>query len=234
MTTILLRQTSRLCGFFLLFSSLGVQAQNVQNTSGNTNALVSINSRVDPASLGLNLTIQLGNYPGRQNNLPVVLRYNSKQTWQIKFSRSEFNVPQNEILTYTEPFYTDGWSSSLDAPYFDSDTDEYFDENGNGVDLNNYDMWSQNDPYYAVPRLRIKTSDGVSREFRRGDWRCEFLYGRPDWNLNILVGDFYTVDGSRLRYNTYDRTFISPMVHVIRTSQMPLDLINLSMLMGIR
>ncbi len=196
----------------ILITVVNIKAQNVQYTNGNSNGEVGLSSRVDPSSLGLNLTIQLADYPGRKSGLPIIFRYNSK-VWDIRFNGSEYDVANSRTLTYTEPVYSQyslaGWSSSLAAPSINfEDTLRRYDEYGSAVDLDNPREWEYFDPYWVVPRLKIRMPDGSVKEFRRGDWIAEFHYGIS--NTNIWVGDFYSVDGSKMRYNTYDRTLYLP------------------------
>lgn len=194
-----------------IFPVIG-SAQNIQRADANANSIVGLDARVDPASLGLNIIIGLGNYQNRGSRIPVTLRYSSK-VWDIRFVGSEFDIQQNRELTFTEPNFASenaaGWSHSLSPPKFGNSV-EYFDEYGNGVDLNNkVGGWTAGDKYYTVPRIRIRTPDGILRELRRGDWIAENLYGSAS-NPDILTGDFYSVDGSRLRYNSNDRTLYLP------------------------
>jgi hypothetical protein len=65
-------------GLFLGFSS-GSSAQNIQKPNATSDFTKRSDLRVDPSTLGLNIQIPLGNYPGRGgNDLSVVLYYSSK------------------------------------------------------------------------------------------------------------------------------------------------------------
>src|SRR5215510_14120539 len=69
---------------FFLAKTGAVFAQNIEYTKGNTDSALRSNLTVDPSTLGMSIQIPLASYPGRGGELPVTLRYASKQ-WRLSF-----------------------------------------------------------------------------------------------------------------------------------------------------
>src|SRR5215510_12732896 len=69
---------------FSLANTRTVVAQNIEYTKGNTDSALRSNLTVDPSTLGMSIQIPLASYPGRGAELPVTLRYASKQ-WRLSF-----------------------------------------------------------------------------------------------------------------------------------------------------
>ena len=194
-------------------------AQNVQDTKDDKSHRVTLDAQIDPASLGLNFTLQMANYPQRQGSLPVVMRYSSK-VWNIEFESSWWDPSLGQTRSYTHPVYKNGWNMSIDPPGFDSLTWDAFDSYGKRVDLQNSRNFNYGDPYYVMPRFKIVTADGASHEMRRGDWVWINYFAYTN-NPNVWTGDFYSADGSKMRYNVESGTlFLSDGSRYIQ------DLIN--------
>src|SRR5688572_25003374 len=73
--------------FFVLFLSAISYAQNNQHTENKADQVLRGSGRVNPSSLGMEIDIALGSYPGRGINVPVGLSYSSKQ-WRLEYSHS--------------------------------------------------------------------------------------------------------------------------------------------------
>jgi hypothetical protein len=101
-----------LCQFGLSPSAL---AQNIQHTQNTADSSLRGDLQVDPSTLGMSLSIPLGEYSGRSGvNLPVTLSYGSKQ-WRIETVQGFPGVIAYH--TQSEARYAEhsmsGWTSSL-------------------------------------------------------------------------------------------------------------------------
>ena len=148
----------------------------------------------------VSIEVPLGNYPGRGVSLPVTLRYSSSGLWRIGFINSVQVNAQNVSCSVAEAIYgehsTAGWKTSLDVPTIEWPrlNDRY---------------WADGKPYakgmvsgytYRIARLWIHMPDGSTHELRKADQ----VYA--DNNSIDMTGDFYAVDGSRMRYNSTGQT----------------------------
>src|SRR5262249_21293792 len=107
------------CTLLCLFGpSPSALAQNIQHTQNTADRSLRGDLQVDPSTLGMTLSIPLGEYPGRNGvNLPVTLSYGSKQ-WRIETVQG---FPgQVAYHTQSEARYAEhsmsGWTSSLEPP----------------------------------------------------------------------------------------------------------------------
>jgi RHS repeat-associated protein len=172
-------------------------AQNVQYNQGGGGA-------------GLDNTIQipLRAYPGRgAASLPVTLYYSSR-VWRIKYTGTIYNssdASQTDPMTqarYAE-FSTAGWTSSLGIPMLEwPESNQVYDYTGKPKCLECSSTPYSPDYYYKVPRLTIHMPDGSAHELRRDD--------TPYTGATNNTGNFYAVDGSRLRYDTTTATLYLP------------------------
>ena len=173
-----------ICGLSVL---LRVQAQSAEFTQNGKN------------SHSMSLEIPLVEYPGRGAEMPVKLRYTSSGLWRIGFMRA---VPMGSSVwrSVTEAVYaehsTAGWTTSLDVPKV-----EWPQQN----DI----FWYTGKPYprgtvppftFRVARLYLHMPDGSTHEMRKQD----AVY--QDGGTIDMVGTFYAVDGSRMRYDSTGQT----------------------------
>lgn len=104
-----------------------------EDTKNNKDKTSRSNATVNPTSLGLELSIPLGNVPGRAgSSTPIVLNYSSK-LWQT--DKYRINLPSP--AEYVNAIYGDqsdsGWTTNLQAIYFEDSTISRFTiSNGNG------------------------------------------------------------------------------------------------------
>jgi YD repeat-containing protein len=175
----LLRIAFAVCFFCFAFS--GARAQNIQFTQGSVGS-----------SLDNTLQIPLRSYPGRGSaSLPISLYYSSK-VWRISHLKT---ISNNGYLPITEAIYaehsTAGWKTSLDIPKVEwpkaDDTYLYTGKPSCPICTGNL---------FRVSRVYIHMPDGSTHELRESDQPY------PS-NLGVdMVGTFYAVDGSRLRYDS--------------------------------
>src|SRR5262245_32461322 len=146
---------------------------------------------------GLENTIQvpLRTYPGRGSaSMSVNLTYSSR-VWRIAPITTILNNQWSKYQTITEAIYaeysTAGWKSSMDLPIVEwprNDDTYYY----TGKPF--CQVCGSNFRQFRVARVYIILPDGSKHELRKGDQPYE---GSID-----MVGTFYAVDGSRLRYDS--------------------------------
>jgi RHS repeat-associated protein len=139
--------------------------------------------------------VPLANYPGRGVNLPITLNYSSAGLWRIGFIQA---VPMGSSVwrSVTEGIYaehsTAGWTTTLDVPKV-----EWPKQN----DI----FWYTGKPYprgtvhpytFRIARLYMHMPGGGVIEMRKAD----AVY--QDTGIIDMFGTFYSVDGSRMRYDS--------------------------------
>jgi RHS repeat-associated protein len=174
----------------MLIGSLSVFAtgQNIQFTQGNVGT-----------GLDHQITVPLRSYPGRgAADLPVNLTYSSR-VWRIGPITTILNNQWAKYQTITEAIYAEnsvaGWKSSLDLPIIEwprNDDTYYY----SGKPFCH--VCGSNARQFRVARVYITMPDGSKHELRKGDQPYE---GSID-----MVGTFYAVDSSRLRYDSTSQT----------------------------
>jgi RHS repeat-associated protein len=182
----------------LVFLAGTILSQNVQHTAGSPDRSLRGGSRVNPATLGVEIEIPLQSYAGRAGtNLPVSLFYSSK-LWDMKYEGHvvEQGNPTLEYSWVTAKYgetigSPNGWRNSLGFPALDGGA-EYYDHNGQPCDTANNGCGNVYIPSY-VRRIRIKMPDGSVNEFRADD--IKYPVGQQPQFLT-----YYSVDGSRMRY----------------------------------
>ena len=172
-------------GFVLcLAASAPARSQNVQFTQGSVGS-----------GLENSIRIPIASHPGRgAASLPVTLYYSSR-VWRVGYLKtvhatvSGYSIPR----TVAEAAYAEhsaaGWTTSLDVPEIEwpKPNDLY---------------WYDGKPYhnsiggtYRVANVFVHMPDGSTHELRSQDE----VY--PNQGYVQQSGDFYAVDGSRLRYD---------------------------------
>jgi RHS repeat-associated protein len=171
-----------------LVVSLAAHGQDAEFTQGHTGG-----------SHAMTLQVPLGNYPGRGMNLPVNLSYSTGGLWRVGFINT---IPMGSSVwrSTTEAIYaehsTAGWTTSLDVPKVEwpKQNDIY---------------WYTGKPYpkgtvspytFRIAEVFIHLPDGSTHEFRKSD----AVY--QDSGVIDMVGTFYAVDGSRMRYDSTGQT----------------------------
>ncbi len=163
-------------------------------------------SRINQSSLGLEISIPLGKYPGRGINIPISISYSSK-LWRTEFvtSQSRLNNPgdciQINLLKYAERSAA-GWTSSVSVPFIEyTGMDNLYNERGFALSEECTDTQTGAPPVLDsayVKRITVHLPSGESHEMRAGDDVVTYpMSGQPPFDFNAT---FYAVDGSNLRY----------------------------------
>lgn len=165
------------------------RAQSAEFTQGNKTANV------------VSLEVPLGSYPGRGVNLPITLHYSSSGLWWVGFLNTAYaNVNGYSYRrSVTAAIYaehsTAGWTTTLNVPQIEWPklTDRHKWSGEPTVDyLAGYT--------YRIARVWIHMPDGSTHELRKSDQ----VYA--DNGVIVMSGNFYAVDGSRMRYNSTGAT----------------------------
>lgn len=176
------------CSGFAIAQSSGTQ-DNVRFTQGDVNE-----------SATLSLGVPLGKYRGRGLDLPVSLSYSSN-VWRIDHINSvrnyEVSPPYYIPQTVTRAIYAEysaaGWQSSLDLPkiQFPKSSDSYSYKGQDSLPYNYPGCYG-----FRIARVWIHMPDGSTHELRKSDAAVQ-------GGSNVdMVGTFYAVDGSRMRYDS--------------------------------
>ena len=147
-----------------------------------------------PGSHDMTLDVALGAYPGRGVSLPVTLRYSTRDLWRLGFNSSvSFGSVSRSVAEaiYAE-HSTAGWTTSLDVPHVEwpRQNDVYW------YTGKSYAKGTTPPFTYRVAQLFMHLPDGSSHEMRKTD----AVYA--DNGSIDMVGTFYAVDSSRMRYDS--------------------------------
>ncbi len=181
----------------LLLLTTVTPAQDDQSNARNTQGNVNENAKV---SFG----VPLANYPGRGLDLPVSLSYSS-DVWRITNYRTAISYPysnfpnQSVKQSVAKAMYAEysraGWKSSMDLPVIEFADETY---NSFGGPLGSYGGVSENGcTTTRMPRIYVHMPDGSTSELRNGDTAYQTT------GAITTTGTFYSVDNSRLRYDSY-------------------------------
>ncbi len=187
----------------ILHTSLAAQS----HSDNNKDQSIRGTSRVNQSSLGLEISIPLGEYPGRGIDIPISISYSSK-LWRTEFitSQSRLNNPgdciQINVLQYAERSAS-GWTSSLGVPYIEyTGADNLYNERGFALSDECTDTSTGAPPVLDnayVKRITVHLPSGESHELRSSDDINTYpMTGQPSFDFN---GTFYAVDGSNLKYH---------------------------------
>lgn len=215
----------------LLMLIIGICVFGQQHTENKADQTLRGSGRVNPSTLGMEIDIPLGSYPGRGINVPISLSYSSK-VWRMEYTSS---MPGGVVTggcralnaaRFAETTAS-GWTTSLSVPYIEYvGKDNLFNDTGFpwGADPSICDPNAP--PSYAqnayVRRLTIHLPSGETHELRTDDTAEVYppesncfpptnqgcAYNDPslqhNWNRT-----YYATDGSNIKYvedsntNTY-------------------------------
>jgi hypothetical protein len=160
-----------------------ISAQN-SFTGYNADKTLRSNARINPSTLGMQISIPLPSYPGRAGtSLPNSLEYSSK-VW-TSGDAAHYRNFNGTVITSIDPTFADrsvaGWTEGLGVPSFDMGTDEIYDTEGSAWDIptEGVDGDPNNGNLYYIKRFRIRMPDGSTHEMRVDDARHS--YGTEQW-----------------------------------------------------
>ncbi len=188
-----------LLGVFLVSAVFGQNSNYSKNTADQS---LRSSGRVNPATLGMEMDVPLGAYPGRGINLPLGLSYSSK-LWRFQENRTEYlnNGNQNNYVyaKYSEDSAS-GWTSSLSQAYIEY-TGEFYRFDAYGRPLQEvFGPGGQSPPGdYYIKRVMVHLPGGGSQELRAQDAPIYIAYGQIP-PPSAWEGSFYATDGSGLKY----------------------------------
>ncbi|HKV37219.1 MAG TPA: RHS repeat-associated core domain-containing protein [Pyrinomonadaceae bacterium] len=141
------------------------------------------------------LQVPLAEYPGRGGSVPVRLTYSTQNLWRIGFINT---IPMGSSVwrSVTEAIYaehsTAGWTTSLDVPKVEwPRLNDIYWYTGKAYPKGTVSPFT-----YRVAQLYMHMPDGSSYEMRKQD----AVY--QDTGSISMTGTFYSVDGSRMRYDS--------------------------------
>lgn len=221
-TTVTTFFSSFLLTFLLVTGGFG---QSVQHTENNADQALRGSGRVNPSTLGMEIDIPLGSYPGRGINVPISLNYSSK-VWRMDYSHSDpGGIITGGCRAINNAKYSEnsasGWTTSLATPYIEYvGRDNLFDSNGFPLGSSDQTLCDpEAPPNYAqnayVRRLTIHLPGGQTHELRADDTveiyppnsycgpnppagtvcPTNFPFSQHNWDRT-----FYAVDGSNIKY----------------------------------
>src|SRR5205807_2152570 len=182
----------------LLLAVTDAAAQDVRNPQSAIDNRMRTDLRVDPVTHALQFQIPLGQYAGRAGvNLPITLYYSSK-VWNVKYVNT-IQCQDDPGSLYRAEYAkssASGWTSSLDWSTWPQD-----------ITLELYDAsttrpTNRGTLLHKIARMHVTLPDGSRHELRKDD---DF----HPYDENI-TGVFYSVDGSRLIYDTATSTLYLP------------------------
>lgn len=190
-----------------------------EHTENKADQILRGSGRVNPSTLGMEIDIPLGSYPGRGINVPISLSYSSK-LWRTDFTGNwPGGVISGGCISVNSVKYSEnsasGWTTSLATPYIEYvGKDNIYNSRGFAIgdpcDPNAPPDYSWN---AYVRRLTIHLPSGETHELRVDD--TPVLYppssvcppangyscdpNDPSWQYN-WDRTYYAVDGSNIKY----------------------------------
>jgi RHS repeat-associated protein len=181
-------------------------AQNVQYNNPAVDLGLRSTQRVNPSTHGVEFQIPLGHYRGRAgHDIPVTLSYSSK-LWSIDFEGYNPGAPPPhggiQPFTIVVAKYANrsiaGWTSSVGFPLIDTFVgNQIYDSFGNPNVTGNCTTGC-----FLIDRLMVWMPDGAGHELRASD--------QPRSHLVAPADEYYSVDGTRMRYQKSTQTLFMP------------------------
>ncbi|HEX8267285.1 MAG TPA: RHS repeat-associated core domain-containing protein [Pyrinomonadaceae bacterium] len=164
--------------------------QVINQTHNKADQILRSTGRVNPSTLGMEISIPLGGYAGRAgNDKPLTLEYSSKvwSTFLPDGWQTGTGTPVTDLRPYFAKKSVSGWTSSLGAPVIEFSDDIYTDQGR---------LWG-GEPYtnpYYVKRVTVTMPDGSAYNLRQDD--NLYVY---NWSVIDRTGTYLSVDGSKMR-----------------------------------
>jgi RHS repeat-associated protein len=185
-------------------SSFAQQGQFEQNKTDQT---LRSNNRVDPTSLGMNIQIPLGSYPGRGGlDMPITLNYSSK-VWsvvtlpEVDLGEGHPNIPEMLRARYAVNSMA-GWTTNLGIPTVEfTGRDQVYNSSAFPC------VGCSSTIYFYILRIYVHMPGGGTVELRISDLPIS-THSAP--SEADFAGTYYAVDGSRMRYETATKTLFLP------------------------
>ncbi|HEY8559355.1 MAG TPA: RHS repeat-associated core domain-containing protein [Pyrinomonadaceae bacterium] len=198
-----MKKTNIIISAVWLLVILTVVSAQQQHTDNNADQVLRGSGRVNASTLGMELQIPLGAYPGRGINVPVTLNYSSK-VWRMEYTDTEPLVNNNDgcVSKYT-PTYAEnsaaGWTTSLATPYIEyTGHDNLYNFEGSAYSGIGCDpVHPTNTPNLAMVRIKritVHLPGGETHELRDPSGNAT---GNFPANFD---GTFYAADGSNLKF----------------------------------
>jgi RHS repeat-associated protein len=185
----------------ILFSTTIAFGQ--QSTKNSPDQMLRSNGRVNPSSLGMEMSIPLGSYPARGINLPLSLSYSSK-LWRFD-QHSSVKLNNGTSNVYVIPRYSEnaasGWTTSLSQPFIEY-TGMYnlFDDYGRPLQ-EVYSQGQQTPPgENYIRRLTAHLPGGESHELIAQHDPIPVPTLGQGVPASAWEGTFYATDGSGIKY----------------------------------
>jgi hypothetical protein len=183
--------------WYVVWYPLPSFAQSIQYTSKAADRINRSELTVDPSTLGMNIAIPLGNYPGRGTaSLPITFYYSSK-VWRIKFLQP--GGAFDNYNTWSEPQWSEntaaGWTNSLGVPKLVGDDLSTYNNNG-------YPSACFGGGCWFVREVQIQMPDGSTHLLRHSS-------PTANWGSSSS-GVYYAVDSSQLRYDWNSKKLFLP------------------------
>ena len=172
-----------------------------QHTENSSDQTLRSSGRVNPSTLGMEIDIPLGSYPGRGINVPISLQYSSK-LWRMNYT-STMPVGNSDVCSENNsPIYSEnaasGWTTSLAVPYIEyTGNDNTFNPQGQPTGGDAYVCQTNPPPAPAIviiKRITLHLPGGEAHELR--DETANATGSFP----NSFDGTFYAADGSNIKY----------------------------------
>lgn len=196
----LLEGTPLACVLLLLGAGIVLgQASNYSQTTVDRTKRSA--ARVDPVTLGLNIDVPLGAYPGRAGtSMPVSMSYSPKLWTTKEIPGNDFTRMPDQIAAVYGNGSMQGWTSSMKVPQVVF-TGKFQNYNGYGQPCDGCSAY----PLYYIPRIHIYLPDGSAHELRKTDVPFTVEPVQQDWS-----GMYLAVDGSGLKYDANSKTLFLP------------------------
>lgn len=196
-------------GIFISLVALFASAQ--EKTGMSADQTLRSNARVNPSTLGMELSIPLAAYPGRGPGASVSLSYSSK-LWRLADGGIHQPVGSPQCITLGIPQYGElsaaGWTTNAAVPHVEYvGRENIYRADGHPMTVPTPgcdQQWSNTGGYY-IRRIIVHLPGGESHELRVDDNGVAFQPGNqndPFWPTNQANWNtaYYAADGSNLKY----------------------------------
>src|SRR5260370_2513560 len=187
---------------------------NIQYTNKAVDLGLRGNLTVNPSTRALEIQVPLGGYAGRAGfNVPIAISYSSK-VHRIKYEGynpgqyDSYGHPLGNGYTLVSDRFAEyssaGWTTTVGFRGKDSSAgvELYWPQSGQPADTS-LQCNQQQDPFTpmecaTIDRMLFRMPDGSTHELRSTD--------QPRFHNDPILDNYYSVDGSRMRYQSSTQT----------------------------